>query len=436
MQYVTDLVAKEAHERTQFLYPVKMTFASADPVKALAFVQSYLGAKEIPQPHFGGDGKCGTLKWCLFPAEKRHPFQLHFVRNKRRRATIVTLDEFQSNVHASYERWAAYTQLMDFHPTMSTDNLDPFVARLVRDRVPFLVQSVEGRSSIFVEIPLTGVIELVGPDPAIIMPAKRPQAGCFAPFPPVLLKDEYEIANISYHEPLPSLHATRATYAMMDSVREAHYVSNIFGGKVLNTEDGCRTISKVLFEDAKKANGYELWFVRASNPSRLEHYEQFLRNVHGDVSKTTYDVYMDSHLGLAFENGDSIVRRLQQYRIEWFERDQYGTYFDVFIEGPSGQIYEAMNLRNTLVENPTPWNLCGKTNSSDVQRWSSFGETRWNELSTRMASLHGAHAMNSDFARVHLGSGLLYFVLVTGLLLQLRFNLRQSIESQRKGILL
>jgi hypothetical protein len=44
----------------------KATYASADPAAAQRFAVDYLGARAIPEPHPGGNGSCGLLKWVVF----------------------------------------------------------------------------------------------------------------------------------------------------------------------------------------------------------------------------------------------------------------------------------------------------------------------------------------------------------------------------------
>ena len=66
-------------------------------------------------------------------------------------------------------------------------------------------------------------------------------------------------------------------------------------------------------------------------------------------------------LGLNFDTLDGILTQLQNARKPFFTRGQYGFAVDAFFEGPLGQIYEAVGIKQSIlnasqVEN---WNLCG-----------------------------------------------------------------------------
>ena len=65
--------------------------------------------------------------------------------------------------------------------------------------------------------------------------------------------------------------------------------------------------------------------------------------------------------GLNFNSLDGILANLQGARRPFFTRGQYGFAVDAFFEGPLGQIYEAVGIKQSILNSSQveTWNLCG-----------------------------------------------------------------------------
>ena len=70
---------------------------------------------------------------------------------------------------------------------------------------------------------------------------------------------------------------------------------------------------------------------------------------------------MPGCVGLNFDSLDGIIRKLQEAKRPFFTRGQYGFAVDAFFEGDLGQIYEAVGVKQSILNasQVEQWNLCG-----------------------------------------------------------------------------
>ena len=89
----------------------KATYAAADPAAAQRFAVDYLGARAIPEPHPGGNGTCGLIKWVVFDgsaptchdagaAACKFGWMMHFVDLFSHRVGNFTLQDWRDYMEA------------------------------------------------------------------------------------------------------------------------------------------------------------------------------------------------------------------------------------------------------------------------------------------------------------------------------------------------
>ena len=149
---------------------------------AADFVVRYFGAREIPQPHRGGNGTCALIKWVEFPQSssssggkgkgngkgvgRPQPYQMHFVNTfKKRTAANLTLASFAAYVSALSGNLSSplskYNQYMDNHVGLRVNSADPYLAALRAGGVPYFTRKqwpTTPGCDVFVLVPGNGLI--------------------------------------------------------------------------------------------------------------------------------------------------------------------------------------------------------------------------------------------------------------------------------------
>lgn len=171
------------------------------------------------------------------------------------------------------------------------------------------------------------------------------------------------------------LRPLRIVYAASDPAAEAAFVAKYFQGERLaDPAEAAAANFGDVFQSCYQAEAvrwvsstgyaYELWWVHSpqvpDGPEglRLRDYEQYLIDLHGNISHGAYDSYMDNHVCIVMQSADPLVESLQADFTPYFIMGQFGTLADLFIEGPSGQVYEVLSHKETLVSDYPNWNLC------------------------------------------------------------------------------
>eukprot|EP00966_Prymnesium_polylepis_P171048 3953850-Prymnesium_polylepis.1 len=306
---------------------------------------------------------------------------------------------------------ASYDAFEDFHVTMQTDDLDAFASKFVADGVHVLARRNHNGGgggggpsafSLFVELPHAIVVELTGPSLTVVTP--QPWTRCGAPARPAHVDRPYAALVARSGAGVRTLQPRRAVYASTAPAEAARFVAIYFEGELVAPQP----TSAAAVAAANGTTCYEMRTVRWSAPSSvgspsdaaapavassadavfssrataspppppvaasyeltwiysprlrqgaltLHRYEEYLRALHGNLSVAPYDVYMDNHVAITFDDGDPVVARLQADGKPFFMRGQYGEFADVFIEGPGGQIYEVLARRQTRVKELPGW---------------------------------------------------------------------------------
>merc|ERR1712046_49313 len=98
-------------------------------------------------------------------------------------------------------------------------------------------------------------------------------------------------------------------------------------------------------------------------------HEKFLDAVHGEINHQ-YDVYMDSHVAMYYQQGDELIKRLKADKVPFFSSGTFGAgprgqlpYTGIFLQSPNGQIYEFLALNQTLLPAKPSWDqiICNGT---------------------------------------------------------------------------
>lgn len=359
---------------SNFLVPLKMTFASADPVAAQEFAIRYLGGIAKQQPYAGGNGQCAMIKWVQFPNTNPAPYvpyQLHFVKAYNYPNGSMTLDQFEARMAALHGELSDYDEMMDFHVSMETDDLDPFAAALVADNKPVLVAYSQGKFSLFIEIPHALIIELVGPKLSILKP--QPLGRCGAPRRPGAV-DNLALLSIDRTKELPAVRPLRTVYASTTPRKDAEFIAKYYNGSPIDITQpdaetflgkhsgSCYTAHGVRWENTGVGTNYEYWWIYSPNVRKgsnsLKKYETYLKTLHGEItSLDNYDEYMDSHVCIIFDEAEPIISHLRNDGVPYFLVGQFDT-IDIFIEGPGGQIYEVTTPRGQQFTNVHGWDIC------------------------------------------------------------------------------
>ncbi|GMH50821.1 hypothetical protein TrRE_jg4798 [Triparma retinervis] len=140
-------------------YPVATTYNSLDPQASAQFMIDYFGALSIPS----NTTSCSsvTSSWVRFPTSN---YEFHFISTPSLAADSFTFSDFEDYAHLSFGNLtevsaSTYTQFMDFHVGMITDDMTPFYQALKVGGVPFfMVGQYPSFFDLFVEIPGTATI--------------------------------------------------------------------------------------------------------------------------------------------------------------------------------------------------------------------------------------------------------------------------------------
>merc|ERR1719506_242588 len=359
-----------------YIGPYKMTFSSAEPEKAQEFVIKYLGATFIQQPFPDANGHCAMIKWVEFrsnvsyelPKSKEFPegksdvYSIHFVKGYNYRNGSMTIDEFEGQMAALHGKMSRYDEFMNFHTSFATADLDPIAAALHNDGVPMLVkQNPDGMYSLFVEAPRAIIFEIVAPKLSVLkVPASSGR--CNAPSRPASV-DEAAIERIkALGAPVPPVWPLRAEYASTKPAEAAQYVATYLQGKVMAPEMNRKHYGTLSLRD----------------------YEKYLVALHRNISNVSYDEYMDFHIGMWYDDGDSFIAQLDADKREYFLKGQAKNHDpDFFVEDGMGQIYEMQSVTQLKTKVPLPeFDLCQKTNMTSV------GDADAEHAESRLSRLH------------------------------------------------
>eukprot|EP00811_Abedinium_folium_P003727 NODE_13428_length_1166_cov_11.306064.p1 GENE.NODE_13428_length_1166_cov_11.306064~~NODE_13428_length_1166_cov_11.306064.p1 ORF type:complete len:184 (-),score=50.27 NODE_13428_length_1166_cov_11.306064:215-766(-) len=142
--------------------------------------------------------------------------------------------------------------------------------------------------------------------------------------------------------------------------RSAAFAAKYLHGELvepsLSGDGTCRTKRIVRFH-SEVGIPYEMWWeytndFPADKSGAMRSFEKYLVALHGNLStihgahSAKYDQYMDFHVGLWYDEGDTFLDELTSADEPFFTKGQaVSGYPNFFIEGPEGQIYEMQALR-------------------------------------------------------------------------------------------
>lgn len=365
----------------------KMTFASADPLAAREFAVNYLGAQYELGANSSG---CSHIEWVNFSHTKgsRLPFEFHFVKDWKYPHGGMTIDQFEDKMAKLHGGFSSFDSFMDYHITLATDDLDPVASKLLAAGRPLLVRHFRGSFSMFVEVPHGIVLEIVSSKLTVMKPQVWNRCGI--PQRPAMI-NRISTANsgLVTTAPIPPMRPIRAVYASTAPVEDADFFVTYFGAEkvaeqhraetALGAGNGtCYNVQAVRFHSNSSTpvtgiTEFEVWWIdspglRHGNYTVAQH-ENFLKVVHGNFTQT-YDRYMDNHLGLFYGQSDEFIEHLQHKRVPFFSSGTFGAgayvhvpYTGLFLQGPTGQVYERLALNQTVLPSEPTWPtiLCNGT---------------------------------------------------------------------------
>jgi catechol 2,3-dioxygenase-like lactoylglutathione lyase family enzyme len=361
--------------------PWKTTYASADPVAARDFVVRYFGAREIPQPHRGGNGTCALIKWVEFPQSSSPPYQMHFVDAFEKRTDAnLTLAAFAAYVSALSGNISAskYNQYMDNHVGLRVDSADPYLAGLRADGVPFFTRKqwpTTPGCDVFVLVPGNGLIlelksdvctnvseiqgwdfcseggaagaaaaQVAARDLRAAAAAKRRPSGARPGAGGGAVATAAAAAVVATTIAATTMLPWKMTYAVTDPVAAADFCVAHLGATAMDqhvSNDTCAVIRWVKFPNSNVTSGggvgqeFQLHFVH--NPHKiagsmsLADFERRLVALHGDLRRADdprrgnadYDQWMDNHVGLRVPDIAPYVEHFRGAGIPFFTRGEW-----------------------------------------------------------------------------------------------------------------
>lgn len=367
----------------------KVTYAAADPVAARDFSVEYLGAREIPQPHKGGNGSCALIKWVTFD-QSGIDYQFHFVDSFEARVGNFTLAEWSRymqllNGNISGIPREKYNQYMDNHVGLYVEDMKPYVKRLEEGGVPYFTRKQgvhDGGCDVFVQLPNNGIIVELACATAGCCPSDFNPVAWDLCKPAFAAEDARHVRAPSLHRalsgethlsappPSPSMVPWKMTYASTDPAAAANFVVDVLGASHIphakSLSDHCGTIRWVQFPPS--SGGWQMHFVH--NPHKpegnmsLKMLEQYFSTLHGDLRKANgtagnayYDAFMDNHAGVLVDDVAPYVARLKNLGVPFFTRGPDPQ--DVFVEIPGGIVFELAHKGPPKTPlGLTPWDLC------------------------------------------------------------------------------
>eukprot|EP00937_MAST-01D_sp_MAST-1D-sp2_P004642 g4642.t1 len=367
--------------------PWKATYAAADPVAARDFAVKYLGAREIPQPHHGGNGTCALIKWVEFP-QSQPPYQLHFVNAFDKRVGNLTLEGFARYIEALSGNISTsnYSQYMDNHVGLRVDSADPYLARLRADGVPFFTRKQSPHESgcdVFMLVPSNGLVVELKSSQCSNVTHVQGWDFCSASAATAREADAAVARHLPPRNPgapsavrETSMVPWKMTYAVTDPDAAADFCVAHLGARNMaqHVSNGtCATVRWVSFPNATGGVEYQLHFVhnphKAAGGMPLRAFERYLVALHGDLRAADgprgngqYDQWMDNHVGLSVPSVAPYIAHFQRAGVPYFTRGQQGDIADVFVEiGASGIIFEfAHKGPDANATALTPWDMCAK----------------------------------------------------------------------------
>jgi len=145
--------------------PVASTYASLDPAASADFLVEHFGAETIDSNYTTSSpsSRCGdTMEaWVKLPTSN---YEFHFITTPKLANPDFSFQDFVDYVQPTFGNLSevsasTYTQFMDFHVGMITDDMTPFYSSLKDNDVPFfMVGQYPAFFDLFVEIPGTATI--------------------------------------------------------------------------------------------------------------------------------------------------------------------------------------------------------------------------------------------------------------------------------------
>ena len=361
----------------------KATYAAADPQSAIDFCIRYLGARQIPQPHHGGNGTCSLIKWVTFDASGIN-YQFHFVDSFEARMGNFTLTDWAAYMEALNGNISSglYNAYMDNHVGLHVTDMRPYLERLRRDNVPYFTRTQDKHDpgcDVFVQLPGNGIIVELACGTKGCCPDDVHPIGWDLCKPGEMMELHRRTARALEEEDASSGSATitlrpwKMTFASSDPQAAADFVVRTLGASHIphppSLSDVCGKVRWVEFPPPKgQYTGYQLHFVhnprKASGKMSVEAFERYRTALHGDLRASNgtrgnamYDAFMDNHVGLLVDDIAPYVKRLEALGVPFFTRGPDPQ--DVFVMIPGGIIFELAHkgkARTPLYL--TPWDLC------------------------------------------------------------------------------
>ena len=141
------------------------SFATAAPVEAAAFCETYFGATVLAREQFIAHTNASsraTVSGVRFPYDSGRAYHdVYFVNDPSKPVGALNTTAYMSQVHGAHrfdvqETWDWF---QDWHLCLSSDNVDLVVARLLRDGKPIVTRS---SYSFYVELPHGITVQVLG----------------------------------------------------------------------------------------------------------------------------------------------------------------------------------------------------------------------------------------------------------------------------------
>jgi len=366
----------------------KMTVASAHPAAAKDFLVNYLGAQyEITSNSSG----CSHIEWVNFSHTKGStlPFELHLVQDWKYPNGSMSINQFENKMATLHGGLRSFDSFMDYHITLETEDLDPVASKLFVAKKPMLLRHFRGNFSLFVEVPHGIMIEIVSSKLTVL----KPQAWnrCGTPQKPAVVNEAAIDQLLRFRtSSIPPMRPIRAVYASTSPVKDADFFSTYFGGERITEQEvaenalgagngSCYEVQAVRLHSNSSLppvtgiTEFEIWWVSSPRVRQGQYtvvqHQKFLNMVHANMSYQ-YDRYMDNHLGLFFGQSDEFIKRLQHEGVPFFSSGIFGAgaythvqYTGLFLQGPTGQVYEWLALNQTILPPKPTWDqiVCNGT---------------------------------------------------------------------------
>lgn len=255
--------------------------------------------------------------------------------------------------------WTRYDPFMDHRIVMVTQNLDAFVARLVKDGVKFLAflgdQHARGghKYSVIVGIPAaTAVVEVRGSVLTVLDVGVWNR--CNGQQVPSYSVNPHEVSEVYARNERAVLQPVRFVWPSSNPDQAASIHAAAFDGQIYARNSICESSRVVEMQDRDGRNSFEYEWVHwkqveedDQRDARLfmhvKDYEAYMAGLRGDISWGTannWDQHMDNHPGLYVSDCDALLTRLSNADVPFFITHHWRFFLAVYFTDPQGQIYE------------------------------------------------------------------------------------------------